>query len=58
MNIQLNKISLHYDYYSNSKVHQIYIEAHRGVNREFPENTLSAFNKSIFESFSWIIIIV
>ena len=33
--------------FSYLKSHKTYIESHRGVNRELPENTLSAFNRAI-----------
>ena len=33
--------------FSYLQPHKTYIESHRGVNRELPENTLSAFKRAI-----------
>jgi len=33
--------------FSYLQTHKTYIESHRGINREFPENTLSAFYRAI-----------
>ena len=45
--ISLNKSNLNRKSFSYLKSHKTYIESHRGVNRELPENTLSAFNRAI-----------
>lgn len=45
--ISLNKSNLNRKSFSYLKSYKTYIEAHRGVNRELPENTLSAFNRAI-----------
>ena len=33
--------------FSITKSHKTYIESHRGVNREFPQNTIKAYNRAI-----------
>ena len=44
--LELNSI-LHRRSFSYLNPHKTYITAHRGVNRELPENTYSAFNRAI-----------
>jgi len=37
-----------FDFTAKNKPHRIFIESHRGVNKEEPENTLAAFEKAIY----------